>query len=176
MDLLQDLPVDPVANAKQPIAVDSMNRSGQRGGDAREQASIVPIVGEPGTNQRDGAPGAAPPPQRGQQQVALDRRLRVADVARQHAAIPVGVFRQREEEIGLRAAGMKRRDAAVSRLKELVGVPEGMAQRLVRLPHVDQANRQRVEEFERGELPILGPHGAIRMVPDVCRGQVLTAR
>jgi hypothetical protein len=47
-----------------------------------------------------------------------------------------------------------------------------MAKRLVRLPHVDQANCQGVEELERGELPILAPHGAIRMVLDTGSGQV----
>ena len=62
---------------------------------------------------------------------------------------------------------MKRRDAAVGRPEELVGVPERMSKRLVRFPHIDQANGQCVDEFERGELPILRPHGAIRMVLDL---------
>ena len=78
----------------------------------------------------------------------------MADVARQHAEIPVGVFRQREEEVGLRAAGVKRGDAAVRGLEELAGIAERMSKRLVRLPHVFQVSTQAVEELERGELTI----------------------
>src|SRR4029079_4011952 len=84
----------------------------------------------------------------------------VADIARQNAEIPVGVFRQREEQVSLRPAGMKRGNAAVSRVEELAGIAERMAKRLVRFPHVFQASGQAVEEFERREFPIHGQHGA----------------
>ena len=76
-----------------------------------------PIVRAAGTPESDRAPGAAAPPQGRDQHVALNRRMGVTDVARQHVEIPVGLFRQRKEEVGLRAAGMERGDAAVSRLK-----------------------------------------------------------
>ena len=69
----------------------------------------------PGRDQRNRAPGAAAPPDRSDQHVALNRRMGVADVARQHAQVPVGLLRQREEEVGFRAAGAERGDAAVSR-------------------------------------------------------------
>ena len=38
MDLLHDLPVDPIAHAKEPIAIDPMDGSRQDGGDARRSA------------------------------------------------------------------------------------------------------------------------------------------
>ena len=43
MDLLHDLPVDAIAHAEEPIAVDPVNRGRQDRGDARDQASILPI-------------------------------------------------------------------------------------------------------------------------------------
>ena len=62
MNLLHDLPVDPVANAQELVAIDPVNRTRQRRGDAREQAPIVPIVGEPGAAEGDRA--QAPPRRR----------------------------------------------------------------------------------------------------------------
>jgi hypothetical protein len=47
-----------------------------------------------------------------------------------------------------------RRDAAVSRLKELESIAERMSKRLVRLPHVFQVSSQAVEELERDEFPL----------------------
>jgi hypothetical protein len=61
MNLLHDLAVDAVANAKETVAVDTMNGSGQRRGDACEQASILAIVGKPGANERDRASDPATP-------------------------------------------------------------------------------------------------------------------
>jgi hypothetical protein len=86
--------------------------------------------------------------------------MRVPDVARQHPQVPRRVFGQREEQVGLRAAGTQRRDAAVGGLEELPRVAEGVPQRLVRLADILQVSGQAVDELERGELPLHGHHGA----------------
>jgi hypothetical protein len=83
----------------------------------------------------------------------------VTDVARQHAQIPGRL--QREEEVSLRAAGVKRGDAAVSRLKKLACIAECMSKRFVRLPRVFQVSSEAVEECERGEFPLQRQHGAV---------------
>jgi len=80
----------------------------------------------------------------------------VADVTRQHAEVPVGLFGQREEEIGLRATRPQRRDAAVGGFEELARVTERMPQRFVRLPDVFQVSGQAVDELQRGEFRCTG--------------------
>jgi hypothetical protein len=165
MDLLHDLPIDAVAHAQQPIAVDAVHRLGQDRGDARDQPPIVTIEFAPRRDQRERAPGAAPAPDRANQHVALQRRVGVPDVARQHVPVPVGVLGQREQQIGRRPAGPQRRDAAVRGLEEVARVAERVAQRLVRLAHVFQVRGQAVDELERGQLPLYGQHGASGWFP-----------
>ena len=84
----------------------------------------------------------------------------VADIARQHAQIPVHPSWQREEEVGFRVARPERGDAAVRRAEELPRVTERMPQRLVRFAGVFQMSGQAVDELQRGELPLYRQHGA----------------
>lgn len=83
----------------------------------------------------------------------------VTDVARQHAQVPVGLLWQREEEVGFRAAGAERCDAAVSGPEELARVAERVPERLVRLANIFQMSGQALYEFERGELALYRQHG-----------------
>ena len=70
----------------------------------------------------------------------------MTDVARQHAQVPVSLLWQREEQVGFRAAGAKRGDAAVRGLEELARVTERVPQRLVRLADILQMSGQAVDE------------------------------
>ena len=165
MDLLHDLPVDPIAHAQQSIAVDAVNRGRQHGRDPPDQAPILAIEAVPGGDQRDRAPRAASPPDRSQQHVTLDRRVGVADVLGQDVQLPVAMLRQREEEVCLRPARPQRRDAPVRRPEEFAGVTERMPQRLVRLPHLFQVRGQAVDELQPGQLPLSRLHGASGWFP-----------
>src|SRR5262249_19747376 len=133
MDLLADLPVDLVAHAEQPVAIDPMDPLGERSADAPEQTPIVAVVRSARTKERDRAPGSLAPSQRGHQHLALDRRMFVPDVARQHAEVPRGAFREREEDLRLRAPRLEAGDASARRLKELARLAERVPQRFVRL-------------------------------------------
>jgi hypothetical protein len=84
----------------------------------------------------------------------------VADVARQHAQVPIRLLWQGKQQVGLCAAGAERGDAAVRGLEELARVAQRMAERLVRLADVFQVRGQAVDEFERGELALNRQHGA----------------
>ena len=147
MDLLHDLPVDPVSHAEQPVAIDPVNGRRQRRGDARRSGVDPPDRSAwPGTDERDRAPGAATPPHRSDQHVALNRRMGVTDVARQARRDPsrsaLGSVKSRS------ASGRPARSVAmpaVSRLKELARVAQRMAERLVRLADVRQMRGQAVD-------------------------------
>ena len=71
MDLLHDLPVDPIAHAEKSIAVDPMNRRRQGGRDARDQPSILSIEG-PARSDHAIAPHA--PPRRRMDPINMSRR------------------------------------------------------------------------------------------------------
>ena len=115
MDLLHDLPVDPIAHAQESIAVDPMN-----GGST---AASDPRSGVDPPDRTDAATTAiAPhaPPRRRTDPIsmcALNRRMLVTDVARQHVEVPIGLLRQREEQVGFRTAGTDG-DAAMVRCKK----------------------------------------------------------
>ena len=83
----------------------------------------------------------------------------VADVACQHAQVPVGPFWKRKEQIGFRAARPERGDATVRGPEELAGVAEHVSQRLVRLPNVFQMGGEAVDELQRREFSLDRQHG-----------------
>src|SRR6476660_3752012 len=120
--------------------------------------SIFSVEGVARADQGQRAPGAATAPDRSNQHVALNRRMRVPDVAGQHVAIPLAGLWQLEQQLSLRAARTQRGYAAVRGPKEIARVPECMAQCLVWLAHVLQVSGQAVNEFERRELPFQGQH------------------
>jgi hypothetical protein len=138
MDLLHDLPVDPVTNTQQSIAVDPVNGGRQDCCDASDQPSILVIEDASGRRQGNRAPRAASPPDRSEQHVALYRRVGVTDVPGQDAQVPIRPLRQAEQQVGFDAARSQRRDTSMRRPEQLAGVPERMPQRLVRLTHVFQ--------------------------------------
>src|SRR5262245_19115613 len=86
--------------------------------------------------------------------------MRMTDVARQHAQVPVGSLWQREDHIGVRAAGTECGDAAVSGVEEFARVAQRMPERLVRFADVSQVRGQALDELERGEFPLDRQHGA----------------
>ena len=88
MDLLHHLAIDSITDAKQSIPVDPIDRCRQRARDAGHQPSIFPIEGPPRAFDREGAPCAAPPADRANDEVISDRRIRVADVSREQRPIP----------------------------------------------------------------------------------------
>jgi len=121
---------------------------------------VAPYVRVQRPYERNRAPCAAAPLHRSDQHVAPNRRMRMTDVARQHAHVPVGVLWQREKEVGVRAADAERRDAAVRGPEELARVAERVPQRLVWLADVFQVGGQAVDELQRGEFPLYRQHAA----------------
>jgi hypothetical protein len=160
VNLLNDLPIDPVAHAEEPIAIDPVNGCRQRRRDTRDQAAVLSIEGMARAHKRDRAPGAATPPHRSNQHVPVDLRIRVKDIARHHAYVPVGLLWQLEEQIGFGTARAQCGHATVSRLKKLARIAEHLSQGLVRLADLIQMSGQAVDELECGELPLCRHHGA----------------
>ena len=160
MDLLHQLSVDPISHSKEPVAVDPVKGSRHDLGDAPDEVSIVPIEGVTRAHKRNGAPCPATPSYRSNQHVALNWRLRVADVRCQNVEIPVAALWQREEQVGHLVPGTERGHAAVGGLKEVVRLAERIAGCLVRLAGVFQVSGQVIDEFERGELPLDLQHAA----------------
>src|SRR5207237_4672569 len=76
-----------------------------------------------------------------------------------------------EEQIGLRAAGTERGDAAVSGPEELARVAQPMTERLVRLADVCQMTGQAVDELDAAS-PARAAAWRFRMVLEPSRGQV----
>ena len=72
--------------------------------------------------------------------------------------IPGRVSRDRQEQPGLRFAGLGQRDAAPGRLEELAAVPQRMRERLARLTDRSQMLGEAVEELEELEFPGWGQH------------------
>jgi hypothetical protein len=159
MDLHHHFPVDPVAHAEESIAIDSVNGGRQDRSDPRHQAAVVPIEGAARRDKRNRAPLSPAATDRPDQHVALKGRLRVADIARQDAALPVGHFGQREEEVGLGVARAELGDTALPGPEELARIAECMAQRLVRFPDVFQVSGEPVKKLQRGEFPLDRQHG-----------------
>jgi hypothetical protein len=160
VDLLHHLPVDPIAYAKEPVAVDPVNGSRQDRGDAPDEVSIVSIERMTRPHERNCAPGTATPSYRSDQQVSLNRRICVADVASQDVEIPVRLLWQREEKVGFLTPWTERGHAAMSGLIEVARVAERMTERLVRLADVFQMSGQVIDEFERSEFPLHLQHAA----------------
>ena len=159
MDLHHHFPVDPVAHAEEPIAIDSVNGGRQDRSDPRHQAPVVAIEGVARCDERNRAPLSAATTDRADQHVALKGRLRVTDIARQDAPLPVGHFGQREEEVCLGVARAELGDTALPGLEELARITKRMSQRLVGLPDLFQVSGESVNELQRGEFPLDRQHG-----------------
>ena len=112
------------------------------------------------THDGKSAPCAAPPSYRSNQHVPLTWPMCVADEAGQDVEIPARLLWQRKEKIGLLTPRMEHGHAAVSRLKKVARVAEGMTECLLRVADVFQMRGQVIDEFERGEFPLFPQHAA----------------
>jgi hypothetical protein len=158
VDLFHDLSVDPIADSEKSIPVDPMNRSGQDGGDARNQPSILSIEVAAWSEKRDRAPRAASPPNGSDQHISLDRRMRVPDVPSQHAQVPGCAFGQREQQIRFGTSGTERGNAAMRGAEEVARISERVPQRLVRFPDLFQMGGQAVDELQRRQFTLHRQH------------------
>ena len=116
--------------------------------------SIVSVEQMPWTHDGKCRPCAATPSYRADQHVPLNRPICVADEAGQDIEIPAGLLWQREEKVGLLTPRVERGHTAMSGVKEVARVAEGMTDCLLRVANVSQVCGQVIDEFERGEFPL----------------------
>jgi hypothetical protein len=87
----------------------------------------------------------------------------VSDESPQQLEIPLTILRDCKEQLGAQSAISDNGDAPVGGLQHLAGIPQDVAEGLLRPLHALQMSGQPVEELERLEFPCRRQH---RGTPD----------
>src|SRR5262245_40492155 len=113
MELLHDLPIDPITDAQHTFSIHVLDGLRSDGGNPPEQVTVVSLEGAAGPHERQRRPGASSPPHRSNQQVVFPRRMLVSNEASQEIEVPVAVLRDRKQQLSAGSTVTGDSDASV---------------------------------------------------------------
>ena len=167
MELLFDLPVDPIADLEHTLAVHFLNSVGRDVGDARQEALVVSVVWSPRTHEGECRPRSTTAPDRRDRHILGASRSFNADEPRQQIQVPRSRLGQGEQQLRTGVAIPRDRDAPGVGAEEFAGFAQHMTERVLRIRHVLQVARQPVEKPEGRELSFRGQHAEVPAI--LCR-------
>ena len=161
MELLHDLPVDPIANAQHPFPVHVLDGLGGDRRDAPKEVAVVPLERTAWPHERQRRPRATSAAQGSDQQIVRPGRVLVADETSEQVEVPFAISRNGKQQLGARPSFASDGDASVCGVQQFAGITQYVTKGLLRPLRALQMRGQPIKKFERLEFPCRRQHAGL---------------